>query len=91
MITGPCPYCGASLINYLPEDRQLPCFERIECPSCLGALWIRYSRAMPCVFTIAGFEATHTIDEVTRRITPNSEERARMDRNYRLITGADND
>ena len=60
----------------VPE--QTPAYAKIKCDECGKDVWYKFSRLDPEAWTVEDFEASHTICDETKTITPNDTYQGRV-------------
>ena len=73
---GECPYCNGMIMVSVPE--QTPAYAKIKCDECGKDVWYKFSRLDPEAWTVEDFEASHTICDETKTITPNDTYQGRV-------------
>lgn len=72
MISGDCPYddCDGPIHLFPPDDLKCPAWAKHTCETCGRVFWEHYSRWNPYALTEDDFNATYTINEETKKLTP---------------------
>jgi len=68
MIFGIYPCCEEPISLYLPEDVDLPVWEKEKCPYCGEIVWHYLSRVNPHSYTEDDFQEKFIIDVKTKTI-----------------------